>query len=59
MVRVLGSGPSVPGSIPGWEFDLMGIANIQIGIFTELLDYLVIMCGLHDITPSLNECMFP
>ena len=41
MVRVVGSGPSVPGSIPAREFDLMGIANMQIGIFTELLDYLV------------------
>ena len=38
--RVLGSCYSVLGLIPAWEFDLMG-SNIQIGIFTELLDYLV------------------
>ena len=59
VVRVLGSCHSIPGSILAWEFDLMGLLIYRLEYLLSYWTTLSIMCGLHDVTPSLNECMSP
>ena len=53
MFKVLGSCHSILGLIPSLGVKSNGIAYKQIEISNTTFDYLSIMCGLHDVTPSL------